>query len=65
MKKRWLVISHAFNMDGRAASSTVTDKIPYLLQNDIELIIISAVTGLKDTRLEHYQLLPWGPSGLS
>jgi glycosyltransferase involved in cell wall biosynthesis len=64
MKKRWLVISHAFNMDGRAASSTVTDKIPYLLENEIELIIISAVTGLKDTRLEHYQLLPWGPSGL-
>ncbi len=64
MKNRWLVISHAFNMDGRAASSTVTDKIPYLLKNDIELIIISAVTGLKDSRLEHYQLLPWGPSGL-
>ena len=28
--KRWLIISHGFNMDGRAASLTVTDKIPYL-----------------------------------
>ena len=64
MNKRWLVISHAFNMDGRAASNTVTDKIPYLLKNEIQLIVLSAVTGLKDEKLEHYQLLPWGPSGL-
>jgi hypothetical protein len=64
MNKRWLVISHAFNMDGRAASNTVTDKIPYLLKNEIEIIVLSAVTGLKDEKLEHYQLLPWGPSGL-
>ncbi len=61
---RWLIISHAFNMDGRAASQTITDKIPYLLDANIELIVISAVTGVKDQRFTHYQLLPWGPSGL-
>ncbi len=51
-------------MDGRAASLTVTDKIPYLLEAGISLTAISAVTGEKDTRFTHYQLLPWGPSGL-
>ena len=63
-KKKWLIISHGFNMDGRAASLTVTDKIPYLLEAGIEPIVLSAITGEKDTRFRHYQLLPWGPSGL-
>ena len=63
-KKKWLVISHGFNMDGRAASLTVTDKIPYLLEAGIEPIVLSAITGEKDTRFPHYQLLPWGPAGL-
>jgi glycosyltransferase involved in cell wall biosynthesis len=51
-------------MDGRAASLTVTDKIPYLLKAGITPVVLSAVTGVKDTRFSHYQLLPWGPSGL-
>ncbi len=64
MKKRWLLISHAFNMDGRASSITVTDKVPYILKRDIQLTVISAVTGFLDGRIAHYQLLPWGPSAL-
>ena len=59
-----LLISHGFNMDGRAASLTVTDKIPYLLEAGIQPIVLSAITGYQDNELEHYQLLPWGPSGL-
>ena len=51
-------------MDGRASSLTVTDKIPYLLEAGIEPIVLSAITGQQDQELEHYQLLPWGPSGL-
>jgi len=61
--KKWLILSHAFNMDGRAASQTITDKIPYLLSAGIEPIAFSAITGLKDQRFPHKQFLPWGPSG--
>jgi hypothetical protein len=64
MSKRWLILSHGFNMDGRASSLTVTDKIPYLLEQDIQPTVLSAVTGSKDARFPHYQLLPWGPAGL-
>ena len=64
MNKSWLILSHGFNMDGRAASLTVTDKIPYLLAAGIKPVVLSAVTGKKDTRFPHEQLLPWGPSGL-
>ena len=51
-------------MDGRAASLTVTDKTAYLQDLGIELIVLSAITGDRDVRFRHFQLLPWGPSGL-
>ena len=62
--RRWLILSHGFNMDGRAASLTVTDKIACLMARGIEPVVLSAVTGEHDTRFTHEQLLPWGPSGL-
>jgi glycosyltransferase involved in cell wall biosynthesis len=60
----WLLISHAFNMDGRAASQTVTDKIPHLLARGVTPVVVSAVTGRRDAQLEHHQVLAPLPSGL-
>ncbi len=60
----WLILSHGFNMDGRAASQTITDKIPHLLDLGIEPIVISAITGKKDKVIEHHQVLPAGPVAL-
>lgn len=62
--QHWLILSHCFNMDGRAASQTVTDKLPYLMKREIRLSVVSAVPGTHDERFRHLQLLPWGPSGL-
>ena len=59
---RWLILSHGFNMDGRAASQTITDKIPYLLEAGIKPTVFSAITGIKDLRFPHKQFLAWGPS---
>ena len=61
-KKSWLILSHGFNMDGRAASQTITDKIPYLLEAGIQPIVFSAITGIKDQRFTHRQFLAWGPA---
>ncbi|MBU3568096.1 glycosyltransferase [Polynucleobacter alcilacus] len=61
-KKSWLILSHGFNMDGRASSQTITDKIPYLLNEGIKPIVFSAITGIKDQRFPHRQLLAWGPA---
>jgi glycosyltransferase involved in cell wall biosynthesis len=63
-KQVWLILSHGFNMDGRAASQTITDKIPHLLNLGIEPIVISAITGKKDRVIEHHQVLPAGPVAL-
>ena len=49
-------------MDGRAASLTITDKIPYFLKAGIHPIVFSAITGLKDERFPHKQFLAWGPA---
>lgn len=49
-------------MDGRAASQTITDKIPYFLEAGIELTVFSSITGIKDTRFVHRQLVAWGPA---
>ncbi|MBT0569357.1 glycosyltransferase [Curvibacter sp. CHRR-16] len=57
-RERWLVLAHAFNMDGRAASQTVTDKLPHLEAAGIELVVLSGVSGRKDRHFEHYQVWP-------
>ncbi|MDD5301363.1 MAG: hypothetical protein PHD65_12840 [Gallionella sp.] len=63
-KQAWLVLSHAFNMDGRAASQTITDKIPHLINLGIEPIVISGLLGQKDKVVEHHQVLPAFPVAL-
>lgn len=63
-KQVWLVLSHAYNMDGRAASQTITDKIPHLLKLGIEPIVVSGVLGKQDKVVEHHQVLPAFPAGL-
>jgi hypothetical protein len=62
--QHWLVLSHAFNMNGRAASLTITEKIPHLLAAGITPVVVSAKTGRKDAHLEHHPLFPLGPAGL-
>lgn len=62
--QRWLILSHSFNMDGRAASQTITDKIPHLLAAGIEIVVLSGVSGNKDKKIEHHQLWPIAPSGI-
>lgn len=63
-KTKWFVLAHCFNMDGRAASHTITDRIPLLLARNIKPIVLSAPTGKKDLRFPHYQIFSPAPSGL-
>lgn len=63
-RQRWLILAHAFNMDGRAASQTITDKLPHLRQAGIEAVVLSGVSGTRDQVVEHHQLWPAGPAGL-
>lgn len=62
--QRWLILAHAYNMDGRAASHTVTDKIPLLKEAGIQPIVLSASTGQTDPLVEHHAFGGWAPSAL-
>ncbi len=63
-RQRWLILAHAFNMDGRAASQTITDKLPHLRRAGIDVVVLSGVSGTRDAVVEHHQLWPAGPAGL-
>lgn len=63
-KQRWLLLAHCFNMDGRAASQTITDRLPILLTQGVEPVVISAPTGTRDERFPHCQVFSVAPSGL-
>jgi len=61
--KKWLIVAHCFNMDGRAASQTITDRLPLLMERGVTPMVISAPTGKKDRRFRHYQVFSPAPSG--
>jgi len=63
-EEEWLILAHAFNMDWRAASHTITDKIPHLRALGIRPIVVSAVTGRRDAGIEHHRVLPLSPAAL-
>lgn len=60
----WLILSHCFNMDGRAASQVITAKIPLLIERGIEPRVISAPMGEPATTHPHIQAFSIGPSAL-
>jgi hypothetical protein len=60
----WLIISNSFNLNGRAVSQTITDKIPHLLRLGVRPVVLSTVTGKKDEKVSHYRIPPPTPVGL-
>ena len=61
---RWLILAYLFNIDGKAASQTITDRIPLLLEEGVRPIVLSGPTGEKDTRFTHRRVFSCMPSGL-
>jgi glycosyltransferase involved in cell wall biosynthesis len=61
--KKWLIVAHCFNMDGRAASQTITDRLPLLMERGVMPVVVSAPTGVKDRRFPHCQVFSPAPSG--
>ena len=59
-----MILAHCYNMDGRAASQTITDRIPFLRKKGVTPVVISAPTGRKETEYPHYQVFSPAPSGL-
>lgn len=60
----WLMVAHCFNMDGRAASQTLTDRLDALQARGVRPVVISAPTGTRDRHIAHHRILSPAPSGL-
>ncbi|MBI9091601.1 MAG: glycosyltransferase [Desulfobacterium sp.] len=63
-KRKWLILAHCFNMDGRAASQTITDRIPFFMEKGITPVVLSAPTGVKDQGVPHFRVISPAPSGI-
>ncbi|MCL7487663.1 MAG: hypothetical protein M8357_05770 [Desulfobulbaceae bacterium] len=63
-KRKWLVLAYFFNNDGKAASQTITDRIPFFLKENIVPVVLSSPLGSKDTRFPHARIFSLAPSGL-
>lgn len=60
----WLILAYLFNLDGKAASQTITDRIPLLLDNGVLPVVLSGPTGEQDQRFPHLRVFSFMPSGL-
>ena len=51
-KRNWLILTHCCNLDGRAASQHIDDRLPYLKREGITPLMLTGPTGppLADTR---------------
>jgi glycosyltransferase involved in cell wall biosynthesis len=63
-KQKWLILAYIFNVDGKAASQTITDRMPLLLEKGIAPVVLSGPTGKKDTHFPHHRIFSCMPSGL-
>ncbi len=62
--KRWLIFAYLFHVDGKAASQTITDRLPLLLEEGITPLVLSGPTGEKDNHVFHRRIFSCMPSGL-
>jgi len=62
--KRWIIISYFANIDGKAASQHLDDKLPHLKALGIEPLLITSVCGRRKTGTPHFPVPSIAPSGI-
>lgn len=62
--RNWLILTHCANLDGRAASQHIDDRLPYLKRKGITPIVLSGPTGPPLPGTVHVRVYSIAPSGL-
>jgi hypothetical protein len=57
LPQTWVILSHALNIDERAVSQSITNKISHMLTTGVRAVVPIAVTGNNDRLVEHRQVL--------
>ncbi|PIE56581.1 MAG: hypothetical protein CSA34_02900 [Desulfobulbus propionicus] len=60
----WLIFAYFFNNDGKAASQTITDRLPLLLEAGVKPTVLSGPTGKRAYAFPHHRVFSPMPSGL-
>jgi len=60
----WIIFSYFFNIDAKASSQHIDDRIPHLVSLGVKPIIVSSVCSERKSDAAHYRVPSIAPSGL-
>jgi glycosyltransferase involved in cell wall biosynthesis len=63
-RKRWIIISYFANIDGKAASQHIDDRLPHLESLGIEPFLITSVCASPKAGIPHFTVPSIAPSGI-
>lgn len=63
-KKRWLILSYFSKVDGMACAQHIDDRIPHLIANGIEPVMLTSICGGNWPDLQHKKSMSMAPSGI-
>ena len=62
--RRWMIFSYFANIDGKASSQHLDDRLPHMVSMGIRPVLISSICSERRTDLPHLRVLSAAPSGL-
>ncbi|MFZ2448665.1 MAG: glycosyltransferase [Syntrophobacteraceae bacterium] len=62
--RHWIILSYFANIDGKAASQHLDDRLPHLRALGVEPLLVSSVCGRRRTDLAHFTVPSVAPSGV-
>ena len=62
--RNWIIFSYFFNIDGKASSQHIDDRVPHLESLGIEPYILSSICGQRRKDVHHYRVPSVAPSGI-
>jgi glycosyltransferase involved in cell wall biosynthesis len=61
---RWIIFSYFFNLDAKASSQHIDDRIPHLASLGIKPAVISSICAERSRDIAHYRVPSVAPSGV-
>jgi len=62
--RSWIIFSYFFNIDGKASSQHIDDRVPHLASLGIAPCILSSICGQRRKDVAHYRVPSVAPSGV-
>ena len=60
----WIIFSYFFNIDGKASSQHIDDRIPHLVSLGVKPAVVSSVCAERNRDVAHYRVPSVAPSGI-